>query len=119
MNHIHQILTERCDRFQLTVHRQAVRVLDLGNDGSRTLPTKVGIAQPQRRAFGPTGHHQLSMPSTSSQVMRENTVASKHKRFSLGIERSTNSTSRGAQQVHIDYNFIFSLADLSIYSFIQ
>ena len=87
---------------KLTIHRQAVRVLDLGNDGSRTLPTKVGIAQPQRRAFGPSGHHQLSMPSTSSQVLRENTVASKHKRFSLGIERSTNSTSRGAQQVHID-----------------
>jgi len=75
-----------------------VRVLDLGNEGSRTLPTKVGIAQPQRRAYGVTGHHQL-MLSQSSQVLGENSVASKHKRFSLGIERSTNPSTRGVQQV--------------------
>lgn len=76
-----------------------MRVLDLGNEGSRTLPTKVGIAQPQRRAYGATGHHQVPVPSQSSQVLGENSVASKHKRFSLGIERSTNLTTRGVQQV--------------------
>ena len=75
-----------------------MRVLDLGNEGSRTLPTKVGIAQPQRRAYGVTGHHEV-MPSQLSQVLGENSVASKHKRFSLGIERSTNLTTRDVQQV--------------------
>ncbi|KAJ7330605.1 hypothetical protein OS493_022220 [Desmophyllum pertusum] len=70
--------------------RQAVRVLDLGNDGSRTLPTKVGIAQPQRRVYGSTGPYQASsIPHKSSQVLGENSVASQHKRFSLGIDRST------------------------------
>lgn len=72
-----------------------MRVLDLGNEASRTLPTKVGIAQPQRRPYGSTGHHQVPIPK----VLGENSVASKHKRFSLGIERSANSTTRGAQQV--------------------
>ena len=76
-----------------------MRVLDLGNEASRTLPTKVGIAQPQRRAHGVTGHHQLPMPSQSRGVLGENSVASKHKRFSLGIERSTNLTTGGVQQV--------------------
>ena len=75
-----------------------MRVLDLGNEGSRTLPTKVGIAQPQRRAYGVKGHHQV-MPSQLRQVLGENNVASKHKRFSLGIERSTDVTTRGLQQV--------------------
>ncbi|KAL9950980.1 hypothetical protein ACROYT_G043564 [Oculina patagonica] len=80
--------------------RQAVRVLDLGNEASRTLPTKVGIAQPQRRPYGSTsGHHQVPMSSKSSQVLGENSVASKHKRFSLGIARSTDPTTRSAQQL--------------------
>ena len=75
-----------------------MRVLDLGNEGSRTHPTKVGIAQPQRRAYGVTGHHQV-LPTQPSQVLGENRVASKHKRFSLGIERSTNPSTKGVQQV--------------------
>ncbi len=85
-------------------HRQAVRVLDLGNEASRTLPTKVGIAQPQRRPYGSTsGHHQVPMSSKSSQVLGENSVASKHKRFSLGIARSTDPTTRSAQQVRYSH----------------
>ncbi|XP_066015479.1 protein shortage in chiasmata 1 ortholog-like [Pocillopora verrucosa] len=79
--------------------RQAVRVLDLGNEATRAVPTKVGIAQPQRRVYGSSDYPQVSVPSTSSQALRENTVASKHKRVSLGIERSTNSASKGAQQL--------------------
>lgn len=76
-----------------------MHVLDLGSEGSRTFPTKVGIAQPQRRAYGITGHHQVPMLSQSSQVLGENSVASKQKRFSLGIERPPNLTTRGVQQV--------------------
>ena len=75
-----------------------MRVLDLGNEGLRTLPTKVGIAQPQRRTYGITGHHQV-MQGQSSQVLGQNSVASKHRRFSLGLERSTNPSMRGVQQV--------------------
>ena len=86
---------------QLNVRRQAVRVLDLGNEATRAVPTKVGIAQPQRRVYGSSDYPQVSVSSTSSQALRENTVASKHKRVSLGIERSTNSASKGAQQVSI------------------
>ena len=89
------------ERIQLNVRRQAVRVLDLGNEATRAVPTKVAIAQPQRRVYGSSDYPQVSVPSTSSQALRENTVASKHKRVSLGIERSTNSASKGAQQVSI------------------
>ena len=94
-------LETRLKRIQLNVRRQAVRVLDLGNEATRAVPTKVGIAQPQRRVYGSSDYPQVSVSSTSSQALRENTVASKHKRVSLGIERSTNSASKGAQQVSI------------------
>ena len=54
-------------------------MLDLGNESSLEPPTKVGIAQPQRRRNGPV-----------YQVLGDNSVASQHKRFSLGIDRSTH-----------------------------
>lgn len=98
-NRIHQIPQASLLDKDHSSKRQAVRVLCLGNEASRAVPTKVGIAQPQRRVYGSTSYHRVSVPSTSSQVLRENAVASRHKRLSLGIEKSTNSVSRGAQQI--------------------
>ena len=57
-----------------------MRVLNLGDENFHVPPTKVGIAQPQRRTYCLAG-----------QVLGENSVASQHKRFSLGIEKSTGA----------------------------
>ena len=69
-----------------------MRVLDLGNEGSHAPPTKVGIAQPQRRPY-----------SSSGQVLGENSVASQHKRFSLGIDRSIHPTRRPPPQQVLNF----------------
>ena len=64
-----------------------MRVLKLGDENFHVPPTKVGIAQPQRRTYCLAG-----------QVLGENSVASKHKRFSLGIEKSTGANTESISQ---------------------
>jgi len=78
-------------------------VLDLGDEGSRALPARVGIAQPQSRAYGSAAHKK------ASQVVGENSVASQHKRFSLGIRRTTRPTTRADSQlvtIHFSRNSV-------------
>lgn len=65
-------------------------MLDLGDEAFHALPTKVGIAQPQRRTYG------SAVQSKTSQVLGENSVASQHKRFSLGIDRSSRPVAGAA-----------------------
>ena len=64
-----------------------MRVLNLGDENFHVPPTKVGIAQPQRRSYCLAG-----------QVLGENSVASQHKRFSLGIEKSTGANTESISQ---------------------
>ena len=64
-----------------------MRVLNLGDENFHVSPTKVGIAQPQRRTYCLAG-----------QVLGENSVASQHKRFSLGIEKSTGANTESISQ---------------------
>lgn len=77
-------------------------MLDLGNESSLEPPTKVGVAQPQRRRNGPV-----------YQVLGDNSVASQHRRFSLGIDRSIHPlTEAPLRQViinleNLQYNLSF------------
>ena len=64
-----------------------MRVLNLGDENFHLPPTKVGVAQPQRRTY-----------SLAGQVLGENSVASQHKRFSLGIEKSTCANTESISQ---------------------